>query len=68
MGNANRIWDTTSGGVSNIPTAKAPTIIYGRFCDRAAVVVMPVLVNRMVEMGTSKAKPKAKNILRIKSR
>ena len=31
MGMANMICEITSGGVSNIPTTKAPTIIYRRF-------------------------------------
>lgn len=50
-----------SGGVSSIPTTNAPTKIYGRFAARDSGVVTPAMQSKMVAIGTSNARPNAKN-------
>ena len=51
-----------------MPSVNAPTIIYGLFSESFSLVVIPVVINRTVIIGTSKAKPKAKNKAMTKSR
>ena len=67
-GTASSTWLITSGGVRNMPTTKQPTITYGRLRAMLRAEVSPVLANRNVATGISKAMPKAKNIFSTKSR
>ena len=45
-----------------MPRINAKTIIYGRFFDKDSVELIPNMTIKKVIMGTSKARPKAKNI------
>ena len=54
--------------VNNIPIKKANIIIYGRFAASFFIVVYPDLTNKIVIIGISKDKPKAKNSLSMKFR
>ena len=65
---ASSVCDITSGGVSSIPTTNAPTITYGLFAARLLGVLTLVMTNMMVTIGTSNAKPNAKNNVITKSR
>ena len=51
-----------SGGVSNIPKTKQPTMMYGLFFASASGVVIPDQIISTAAMGISKAIPKAKRI------
>ena len=68
IGIARSVCDMTSGGVSSIPTTKAPTITYGLLAARLFGVLTLVITNIIVTIGTSNAKPKAKKSVITKSR
>jgi hypothetical protein len=68
IGTANNICDITSGGVSIIPKINARTIIYGLFLDKDSTVDISNKTTIKVIMGTSKARPNAKNIFITKLR
>ena len=51
-----------------MPSVNAPTIIYGLLRESFSRVVIPVVINRTVIIGTSKANPKAKNKAITKSK
>lgn len=68
IGTANNICDITSGGVSIIPKINARTTIYGLFLDNDSTEDMLNKMTIKVIIGTSKARPKAKNIFITKLR
>ena len=68
MGRASSTCEMMSGGVNTMPTTKQPTITYARLLAIEAIDVAPVQINSTVAIGISKARPKAKNNFRTKSR
>ena len=68
VGTANKVWLITSGGVSNIPTTKQPIITYGLALDKLSLEARPLQIIARINIGISKAKPKANRIVITKSR
>ena len=61
VGMASKVWLITSGGVSNIPITKQPTITYGLAFDKLSREDNPPQINAKIKIGISKANPKANN-------
>ena len=68
VGMASKVWLITSGGVSNIPITKQPTITYGLAFDKLCREDNPPQINAKIKIGISKANPKANKSVIIKSR
>ena len=58
VGMASKVWLITSGGVSNIPITKQPTITYGLAFDKLSREDNPPQINAKIKIGISKANQK----------
>ena len=68
IGMASKVCEMISGGVSSIPTTKAPTTTKGRFARNDLASVMPVQHIRIMAIGISNDTPNAKNNFNTKFR
>lgn len=51
IGIASNIWDTTSGGVNNIPKIKANIITYERFSTKSFLSKIPTFIKKYMTKG-----------------